>query len=1266
MHGSATQHRKSPSLAPTTRSRLIDSLCLAVKSLSKILESCDNSPRGTEADFVSSQDAASAQVVPQAFRDAFACHLYMLFSVMFFMESEAKVATSQRGENKADNVETIAARATCADAMLKAAQSMGEHRSRLWQRGVPDEAVVGLPCRISYQMLESATGVVARKAASADAALGMIAATVDSAHSLLGTVVAALMDLLHSYEHIAPLVAELCTMVSENPSNRLAVELLREIGRLDTHSASSSDAGGKASGIKNLAPFISELAIVRPRIVLSNISLLLPHLNSEPYGLRSAIVSAIGRIVVNIGEDEGERNDEEDDNVEGTPGILGKESLQKSRAALLDILGERVHDMSSFTRVAVLKAWISITQSDSLPLERVMLVTALAIDRLQDKTVMVRRSAMQVSWHSTNTYFISRPSLTSFPFQLLTILLENNPFMGSLDPEPYRAKLQDIYAVLKSSMPADILEAQETAMKEAQEADDTDALRQIEKAALAAAIDEADSIVDSEDITPAEAEFRSNVKALKFAQSALDFIDQFEGANRVFQGMLLSANTSDVTEALRFFVRARHFKLPCAITGMKQALALMWSTEQAIRDEVLAAFVEVFIAVPGTDGKEPLPENQIAHNLLVLVGRATVSELASIEEALGRLVKDELIPADVFLILWSVASKASGDARAAALLILSMGGSADRGIVDSASRLRLLLDAGLGDYTEERRDWKTARAAACALQRVDRAKVDPSSAKYIVLEQIIERLCMIARGDWCFDGNTNDTLAWFSAAEQAIVALFVIAPEPEAACAEIIQGMASTTFGDDETSCHSLRLARFFFVLGHIALKLLVYTEAMSGAVRRANAAKSLKNQEMADKAKAEKRTRPNNNAEEEDPIEAELGMAAEIDAENERKMADIADKEILGRGLISKFGPLLIRVVGNEGGKFTSEILLQSATLALCKFMCISSSFCEDHLPLLFSALGNAPAQDTILRANTVIALGDHAFRFPNEVEPYTPRMYACLRDGSTTVRRHTLMVLTHLILNDMVKVKGQVCEIAMCLQDEDPRIRDMSRLLFHELSKRSNNPVYNLLPDIISQLSQQSLRKEEFRSIMSFLLAFIKKERQNEMLVEKLCHRFPNCQTISQKADLAFCIAQLKMSDRAIKCLCDLFKLYKDALFDDDVKKCFFSIVTKTKKFAKPETKECLEEWEAKLNEHAMIGEENQRAGQKAVRAKARAAKRATRKKRLEEEVDQEEESHTSDGDDYENKENHRSRSSSARKTPSRRQPRRQLNAESPNLGN
>jgi condensin complex subunit 1 len=601
-----------------------------------------------------------------------------------------------------------------------------------------------------------------------------------------------------------------------------------------------------------------------------------------------------------------------------------------------------------------------------------------------------------------------------------------------------------------------------------------------------------------------------------------------------------------------------------------------------------------------------LLSNQIAYNLLALANEATVSELASIEEAISMLVREDIIPVEVFSCLWASTTAGDGSTRATALHVLAMAAVADKGIVDSKSRLKTILDMALGDYTEENRDWKLAHAAALALQRVERAQFDPSCAKYLVLERIIEQLCAVARGDWCIDTNSKDTLQWFATAEQTIGALFVISPEPEKSCAEIIRGMQNQTFGtvggDGIEECHPLRLARFFHVLGHVALKLLVYTEALSGSVRRATAKKTLKMQEDADKAQQSK----SKSKQETENIEEELGMAAELEAENERKVAEIAEKEIVGRGLLSMFGPILVRVVANEAGKFNSDILRQTSTLALCKFMCVSSLFCEQHLPVVFTALASAPADDITLRANTVIALGDLAFRFPNEVEPYTPRMYACLRDSSTKVRRHTLMVLTHLILNDMVKVKGQVCEIALSLRDPDQRIRDTSRLLFHELSKRSNNPVYNLLPDIVSQLSQVDVAKEDFRGILGFLLGYIKKDKQNEMLMEKLCQRFPKCQSISQMADIAYCMAQLKVNERSIKCLVDNFKLYKDALYDEDVKKHFFSILSKAKKFAKPELKQVLEEFETKLNEESELGKENQLAGEKAAKAKTKAAKK------------------------------------------------------------
>ena len=77
-------------------------------------------------------------------------------------------------------------------------------------------------------------------------------------------------------------------------------------------------------------------------------------------------------------------------------------------------------------------------------------------------------------------------------------------------------------------------------------------------------------------------------------------------------------------------------------------------------------------------------------------------------------------------------------------------------------------------------------------------------------------------------------------------------------------------------------------------------------------------------------------------------------------------------------------------------------------------------------------------------------------------------------------------------------------------------------------------------------------------------------------------------------------------MKLLNDHFKLYKDALFDDDVMKSFMSLVTKTKKFAKPELKQQIEEWESKLVEQSEMGLENKVAGDKAKEAIRKSSRR------------------------------------------------------------
>ena len=77
-------------------------------------------------------------------------------------------------------------------------------------------------------------------------------------------------------------------------------------------------------------------------------------------------------------------------------------------------------------------------------------------------------------------------------------------------------------------------------------------------------------------------------------------------------------------------------------------------------------------------------------------------------------------------------------------------------------------------------------------------------------------------------------------------------------------------------------------------------------------------------------------------------------------------------------------------------------------------------------------------IKANIIVALGDLFNRFPNSLNEKTKDIFMLLHDPQPHVRRQALMVITHLILNDMLKLKGEIVDICMLLEDEEDKIRD------------------------------------------------------------------------------------------------------------------------------------------------------------------------------------------------------------------------------------
>lgn len=61
------------------------------------------------------------------------------------------------------------------------------------------------------------------------------------------------------------------------------------------------------------------------------------------------------------------------------------------------------------------------------------------------------------------------------------------------------------------------------------------------------------------------------------------------------------------------------------------------------------------------------------------------------------------------------------------------------------------------------------------------------------------------------------------------------------------------------------------------------------------------------------------------------------------------------------------------------------------------------------------------------------------------------------------------HLILNGMLKLKGEIVDILMLLLDNDEEIGNQVKLFLSELNIKDQNLIYNLFQNAINRLSTE-----------------------------------------------------------------------------------------------------------------------------------------------------------------------------------------------------
>ncbi|KAL5659591.1 hypothetical protein ACJX0J_032754, partial [Zea mays] len=1107
-------------LPPALKFNIVETLR---SNLSVLLPSIDSLSR---ASMSSPSDATEITDRIASHRNALKIYSFFLISIVLTAEAGAESCTAAKATahgRKKNHIYSWNWEAQRGRIMSLVANSLEANLSLLFGPGGTDERYLSFVSKCTFVLCENQNVL---KDEDTRNGLCRIIGAIATKHQRISQISASVSHLIHKFDFTVPHLAEAVASAEKKfGDGSLAISLIREIGRADPKEYTRDSVGAD-----NVGRFLVELADRLPKLMSTNIGVLIPHFGGESYKIRNALVGVLGKLAAKAFKDvEGDSN-----------------ARLRSKQAMLEILIERCRDVSAYTRSRVLQVWSELCEENSISIGLWNEVASVASGRLEDKSAIVRKSALQ----------------------LLITMLQHNPFGPQLRTatfeatlEKYKEKLQgmepsnsDKDEAANDSSPGEVIMGQDESVSDS---------------CLASSQDQNDRDATIVDITNLE-QIRALVASL---EAGLRFSKCITSLMPILVQLLASSSATDVENTILLLMRCRQFQIEGSEAALRKMLPLVFSQDKSIYEAVESAFITLYTR------KSPI---ETAKSLLDLAIDCSIGDLAALESLISSLVSKAEISSSMVSALWDYFCFNINGVRPVqsrgALSILCMAAKSSPSIL--GNHLQDIIDIGFGRWAKE--EPLLARTACLALQRLSEEDKDKlisnNSRVFAALQGLVTSFSIPEK-------------IWYGAADKAISTIYTLHPAPELFATETAKKSLSSVFsvlgtndvsnGDEAQNGASLssvspsKLGRFLFVISHIALNHLVYIENSVRKIQKQKR-KNEKSQPTTEDLQPDV-----SKSLEAQGINAELGLSATIDIAIE-SLAERAEKEIVccssEKNLIGHCGPFLSKLCRNLALLQKFPDLQASAMLALCRLMIIDAEFCEANLQILFTVAESAPSET--VRSNCTIALGDLAVRFPNLLDPWTEYIYARLRDPSVSVRKNAVLVISHLILNDMMKVKGYINEMAVRIEDKDERISSLAKLFFHELSKKGSNPIYNLLPDILGRLCNQHLKEETFCNIMQFLINSIKKDKQMEALVDKLCNRFAGVNDVRQWEYISYCLSQLTFTEKGLKKLIDNFKMFEHALSEDSVMNHFRSVISKCKKFAKPELKICIEEFEEKLS--------------------------------------------------------------------------------------
>ncbi|XP_076685668.1 CAP-D2 condensin subunit isoform X2 [Andrena cerasifolii] len=682
-------------------------------------------------------------------------------------------------------------------------------------------------------------------------------------------------------------------------------------------------------------------------------------------------------------------------------------------------------------------------------------------------------------------------------------------------------------------------------------------------------------------------------RVVNYLKNCLEFATELEIAIPMAEKLLFSTTASDAVEASTLLGIAYQFGIAGAAAAIREALFQVFHRDQSVRNNIAAVYKSIYLISSGNKASERQKALACVKALIELLKGLQPGQSQALTQLISTWYTKNELGDEELQVLWEKFSMKSSDTNPldsrTALMLITMIAQAQSGII--VGNLDVLIKVGLGPRAKT--DLLLARDTCRALLTIESNNddFDKVPVRYSNDHEMFKEIVALLTEN--FNNTKQD--GYVSFATDAISAIYHLANQPDRLMHQLLLEVYSRgQFGNNDSSQHVVPfflLSKFLYVIGHIAIKQMVHldTSVYKELKRRDTIRKLRKEKDSNEKTDIRKSNRKSNvtpNSARQMLRNKEVSSIVEDNGEEAVEGAvDDADAEFIndtlenhvvtGDGLLAKFVPLVLDVCQNHD-KYNNEDTQAAGALALSKMMTVSSGFCEESLQLLITILERSTHPP--IRASLLIGISDLATRFPSQVEPWMKHIYGRLRDTDTNVRSTCVRVLSSLIMRDMVRVRGQISELALCMVDSDTQIRQNARQFFKALSQKGN-ALYNVMPDILSRLTDPDLdlKESDFQEILKHILDLLQKEKQIDAIIDKICARFKLATTERQWRDFAYCLSLLQFGSKSIRHLIESLPLLKEKIHHKQVLKALQSITEQAKK--KPNTKEAAIELEEKI---------------------------------------------------------------------------------------